>query len=118
MAEINIQRRTKQVPITITTSTASAVTLYLDDFAGGSISVGTLAAAVTTLQMWGGGSASDTFRRLYNADGSSADITLNPSTAVGGVYSLPDAVFGVPCLEIVAAHTAATGASAVVTLKS
>jgi hypothetical protein len=118
MSEIKMRRRSRQVPITLTTSTASAVTLFLEDFAGGVVDVGTLASGVTTLQMWGGSAEGGTFRRVYNADGSVADITLSPSTAVGGVYALPDAVFGVPFLEIIAGNTAGTGVVATVTLKS
>lgn len=118
MSEMKIRRRSRQVPITLTTSTASATTLYLEDFAGGVIEVGTVAAAVTTLQMWGSSSDGGTFRRVYNTDGSVADITLTPSTAVGGMYALPDAVFGVPYLEIVAGNAAGTGVAATVTLKS
>lgn len=118
MPEIKMRRRSRQVPITLTTSTASSATLYLEDFAGGVVDVGTLASGVTTLQMWGASSETGTFRRLYNTDGSVADITLSPSTAVGGVYALPDAVFGVPYLEVLAGNTAGTGVAATVTLKS
>lgn len=45
MSEIKIRRRSRQVPITLTTSTASATTLYLEDFAGGVIDIGTIATA-------------------------------------------------------------------------
>ena len=118
MSEIKIRRRSRQVPITLTTSTASATTLYLEDFAGGVIDIGTIATAATTLQMWGSSTDDGTFKRLYNTDGSVADITLTPSTSVGGVYALPDAVFGVPFLEVVVGNTAGTGVTATVTLKS
>jgi hypothetical protein len=118
MSEVLIRRRSRQIPITLTTSTATAVTLNMGDFSGGVVDIGTLATAVTTLQMWGGSAADATFRRLYNADGSVADITLAPSTAVGGVYALPDAVFGVPFLEVIAGNTAGTGVLATITLKS
>ncbi len=60
----------------------------------------------------------DAYMRIYNTDGSVADITLTPSTAVGGVYALPDAVFGVPFLEVLAGSAAGTGVAAVITLKS
>lgn len=118
MSEMKMRRRSRQVPITLTTSTASATTLYLEDFAGGVVDIGTIATAATTLQMWGGSSEAGTFKRVYNTDGSVADITLTPSTAVGGVYALPDAVFGVPYLEIIVGNTAGTGVTATVTLKS
>jgi hypothetical protein len=118
MSEIKMRRRSRQVPITLTTSTASAATLFLEDFAGGVIDIGTIATAATTLQMWGGSTEGGTFKRLYNTDGSVADITLTPSTATGGIYALPDAVFGVPFLEVVVGNTAGTGVAATVTLKS
>lgn len=118
MSEIKMRRRSRQVPITLTTSTASATTLLLEDFAGGVIDIGTMATAVTTLQMFGGSAEGGTFRRVYNYDGSVADITLTPSTSVGGVYALPDAVFGVPYLEVLVGNTAGTGASAIITMKS
>jgi hypothetical protein len=118
MSEMKIRRRSRQVPITLTTSTASATTLYLEDFAGGVVEIGTIATAATTLQMWGSSAEGGTFRRVYNTDGSVADITLTPSTAVGGMYALPDAVFGVPYLEVIVGNTAGTGVAAIVTLKS
>lgn len=118
MSEIKMRRRSRQIPITLTTSTANATTLFFDDFAGGVVDLGTIATAATTLQMWGASAEGGTFRRLYNTDGSVADITLAPSTAVGGVYSLPDACFGVPFLEVLVGNTAGTGVTATVTLKS
>lgn len=118
MSEIKIRRRSRQVPITLTTSTSSATTLYLEDFAGGVIDIGTIATAATTLQMWGGSTEAGTFRRVYNTDGSVADITLAPSTSVGQVYALPDACFGLTYLEVLVGNTAGTGASAVITMKS
>ena len=118
MSEIKIRRRSRQVPITLTTSTASATTLYLEDFAGGVIDIGTIATAATTLQMWGGSTEAGTFRRVYNTDGSVTDITLAPSTSVGAVYNLPDACFGLTYLEVLVGNTAGTGASAVITMKS
>jgi hypothetical protein len=118
MSEIKMRRRSRQVPITLTTSTASATTLYLEDFAGGVIDIGTIATAATTLQMWGGSTEGGTFRRVYNTDGSVADITLTPSTAVGGIYNLPDACFGLPYLEVIVGNTAGTGVAATITMKS
>jgi hypothetical protein len=118
MSEIKMRRRSRQIPITLTTSTASATTLFLEDFAGGVVDIGTIATAATTLQMWGASSEGATFRRLYNADGSVADVTLAPSTAVGTIYDLPAAVFGLPFLEVLVGNTAGTGVAATITLKS
>lgn len=118
MSEIKMRRRSRQIPITLTTSTVSATTLYLEDFAGGVVEIGTIATAATTLQMWGASDEGGTFRRLYNTDGSVADVTLAPSTSVGTMYALPDAVFGVPFLEVLVGNTAGTGVTATITLKS
>lgn len=118
MSEVYIRRRSQHVPITLTTSTANATTLELEDYAGGIIELGTIATAATTLQMWGASSVGGTFRRLYNSDGTVANITTAPSTSVGQIYSLPDAVFGLPCLQILVGHADGTGVTATVTLKS
>lgn len=118
MSEIKMRRRSRQVSITLTTSTVSATTLYLEDFAGGVIDIGTIATAATTLQMWGASAEGGTFRRLYDSAGAVADITLAPSTAVGGVYALPDACFGLPYLEVLAGNAAGTGVAATITTKS
>ena len=118
MSEIKMRRRSRQVPITLTTSTANATTLYLEDFAGGVVDIGTLSTNATTLQMWGASAKGGTFRRLYNTDGSVADVTLAPSTSVGTMYALPNAVFGVPFLEVLVGNTAGTGVAATITLKS
>lgn len=119
--EPKIRRKYKSFPISLTTATASATTLRLDDVAGGAIFIGTHAtsSASQTLQLWGAATPDATsFGRVYAADGSAADITLAPSTATPQVYSLPDAAFGLGAVRLVPATTHATAATAIVMLKT
>jgi hypothetical protein len=118
MSEIKIKRRTRQVPITLGTATAAAATLRLDDMAGAVVSLGTMLTASATLQMFGAIDEAGPYRRVFNADGSAADITLSPSSTDGRVYSLPDAVFALPFLRIVSGATNSTGTVGVVSFKS
>jgi len=118
MSEIKIKRRARTIALTIGTATADATSLRLDDMAGGVISVGTIATAASTLQLYGATSEAGEYRRVYGSDGAAADITLAPSTSAGQVYSLPDAVYALPFVKIVSGSTAATAIGAVVNLKS
>lgn len=118
MSEIKMRRRTRQVTITLHTTTALATTIRMEDYAGGVVDLGTMSTNAATLQMWGASSEGGTYRRLYKTDGSVADITLAPSTAAGRIYALPDEVFAVPYLEILSGTTNSTGTVGIVTLKS
>ena len=86
--------------------------------AGAVVSFGTMSTNASTLQMWAGTTPTGTFRRLYKADGSVADLTLAASSTDGRAYALPDEVFGVEYLKIVSATTNSTGTVGVVMLKS
>jgi len=68
--------------------------------------------------MWVSATAGGTFRRLYKADGSVADLTLAASSTDGRAYSLPDEVFGCEFLKIVGATTNSTGTVGYVMFKS
>ena len=118
MSEIKIKRRLRSVSVTLSTALSSCETIRMDDMAGGVISMGTVSTNASTLQVYGSDDASATFRRVYGADGSAADITLAPSTSVGTIYALPDAAFALPFAKIVSGDTHSTGVSAVVALKS
>jgi hypothetical protein len=118
MADAQIYRRTRTVDITLTTATSSATTLQLDDMAGAVVSFGTMSTNASTLQMWGCDTQGGTYKRVYKADGTVADVTLAPSTAAGRIYAMPDEVYALPFLKILSAHTAATGVAGVVVFKS
>jgi len=118
MADNIISRKNRDIDITLATATASATTLDMRDVAGAVVSFGTMSTNASTLQMWAGTTPTGTFRRLYKADGSVADLTLAASSTDGRAYALPDEVFGVEYLKIVSATTNSTGTVGVVMLKS
>jgi hypothetical protein len=118
MSEIKIRRRSRDIPITLHTSTVLATTVRMEDFAGGVVEFGTMSTNATSLQMWGASSDTGPWRQLFKADGSPATVALAPSTAVGRMYALPDEVFAVPYLEIISATTNSTGTAGIVSLKS
>jgi len=118
MSELKIRRRSRQVAVTLHTAVASCTELRLDDFAGGAIDLGTLSTSATTLQMWAASEAGGSYRRVRKVDGTAADVTLASSTAEGRVYALPDEVYAVPFLKVVAGEAAANGVPGIVTLKS
>ena len=118
MSEILIRRRQREVEITLHTATSSATTINLTDMAGGLVSFGTMSTNAATLQMFGAVDSAAEFRRLYNTDGSAADVTLTPSSTAGRIYVLPDAVFALPYLKLVSGTTNSTGTTGIVSLKS
>lgn len=118
MSQVKIKRYLRSVDITLHSTTTLATTLRLDDMAGGVVSLGTMSTNSNSLQTWGCNTESGSFRRIYNADGSAADITLAPSSTDGRIYALPDAVFAAPFLKIVSATTNSTGTAGIVSLKS
>jgi hypothetical protein len=118
MADNILSRKNRDIDITLFTATASATTLDMRDVAGAVVSLGTMSTNASTLQMWAGTTPAGTFRRLYKADGSVADLTLAASSTDGRAYALPDEVFGVEYLKIVSATTNSTGTLGLVSLKS
>jgi hypothetical protein len=118
MPEQKIRRKFKAISVTLSTATAAATTLRWDDVAGGTLEMGTVSTAASTIQVWASESESTAFGRLYNTDGSAADITLSPSTTESRVYALPDACYGAGALKLVAGSTAATAAVCIVTMKT
>lgn len=118
MSHVRIKRYERDVPITLHSTTSLATTLRLDDMAGGVVAFGTMSTNSASLQMWGSNETAGSFGRVYNADGSAADITLSPSSTQGRIYALPDAVFALPFLKIVSGATNSTGTTGIVSLKS
>ena len=118
MSEPKIRRKFKALSVTIATATAGATTIRWDDVAGGTLEMGTVATAATSIQVWASDSESSAFGRLYNTDGSAADITLSASTTEARVYALPDACYGAGAIKLVAGQAAGTATTAVVTLKT
>jgi hypothetical protein len=118
MSHVKIKRLTRDVNITLHSATSLATTLRLDDMSGGVVHVGTMSTNSNSLQLWGSTVEAGPFRRLYNADGSAADITLAPSSTDGRAYALPDAAFGLEFVKIVSATTNSTGTTGIVALKT
>jgi hypothetical protein len=118
MSEPKIRRKFKTVAVTMATVTASATTLRWDDVAGGALEMGTVSTNAATIQVWASDGVTTSFGRLYNSDGSAADITLAPSTTEFRMYALPDAVYGCGAIKLVSANTHSTAAVAFVTLKT
>lgn len=118
MSHQTIKRYERDVNITLHTTTTLATTVRLNDVAGGVVAFATMNTNAATLQMWGSSTEGGTFGRLYNVDGSAADITLSPSSTQGRVYALPDAVFGLGYLKIVSGTTNSTGTTGIVSLKT
>lgn len=118
--EPKIRRKFKAIPITLTTSSASAATIRFDDIAGGLLLVGTQSTNATTVQIWAAAdtSASTGWCRVRDDSGSAKDITLSPSSTEGRAYQLPDAVYGAGVIRLVAGSTNGTSAVCVVTLKT
>jgi hypothetical protein len=118
MADSILSRKARDFDIVLTTATAAATTLDMRDVAGGVVSFGTMNTNSATLQMWIGAASAGTFRRLYKADGSAADLTLAASSTDGRAFALPDEVFAAEFLKIVSGTTHSTGTAGVVMLKS
>jgi hypothetical protein len=118
MSHVTIRRLTQQVPATLSTAASTATTLSLEGFSGVVVDFGTLSTSATSIQIFGASSEDSPFRQLRKPDGSAVSLTLVPSTSVGGIYALPDEVFGVSFLKLVAGQAAAEGVVGVVTLKS
>jgi hypothetical protein len=118
MADNILSRKNRDIDITLHTATASATTLDMRDVAGAVVSFGTMSTNAATVQMWVGTSTAGTFRRLYKADGSAADLTLAASSTDGRAFALPDEVFAAEFLKIVSGTTHSTGTAGVVMLKS
>ena len=118
MPDAILYRKHRDFDITLHTATSLATTLDMRDVAGAVLSLGTISTNSASLQMWVGATPTGTFRRLYKADGSVADLTLAPSSTDGRAYSLPDEVFGTEYLKIVSATTNSTGTVGFVMFKS
>ncbi len=118
MSEPKIRRKFKAVPVTLSTAVATATALRWDDVAGGTLEMGTVSTAATSIQVWASDATAGTFGRLYDASGSAADITLAPSATEARVYALPDACYGAGAIKLVAGQAAATAAVCIVTMKT
>lgn len=114
MSQVKIKRLFRVVTATVTTATSTCTTLRMDDMAGAVLELPTITTNAATIQVWGNDTESGSFCQLYGADGSTASITLAPSTTNRTAYALPDAAYALPYLKLVAANTNATATVSVV----
>ena len=118
MSEVDIVRRDKSVSVTLATTTSSASTVRLEDAAGAIVSFGTMHTSSSTIHVYGSAEEDGPYRRLYDSVGSPANITLQPSTSVGAMYALPDAIFALPYGKLVSGDEYSTGVSGTIMFKS
>lgn len=114
--EPKIKRKYRSFPISLTTSTATAVSIRFDDVAGASVILGSGGTAATSIDVWAADTPSSTHGRLYK-DGSAISVTLSQDATLPRVYPLPDEAFACGSVKLVANNEAATSVSCVVMLK-
>jgi hypothetical protein len=94
MSDSKIRRKAKSYTVTLATAVAAVDAVPMVDMAGGVVSVGTMSTNASALNLYVSDEEDGTYRQLHDSVGSPANITLQPSTAVGKAYALPDAAFG------------------------
>jgi hypothetical protein len=114
MSQVKIKRNFRVVTATVATATASCTTLRMEDMAGAVIELPTITTNAATINVWGNDTDTGSFCQLYSSDGSVASITLAPSTVNRTAYALPDAVYAMPYVKLVAANTNATAVTTIV----
>ena len=117
MSEAKIRRKSKTYPFTLSTATASCVTIPMFDMAGGLVEVGTMNTNATQINLWVADTTNGPFYQLYDKDGSVVKITLSASTADGRAYSMPDETFAAHFIKFVSATTNSTGTVGTVMFK-
>jgi len=117
MSDSKIRRKAKAYDATLYTAVASCVAVPMVDMAGGVVSVGTMSSNASALNVYVSEEENGTFVQLHDNVGSPANITLQPSTAVGKAYALPDAAFAAQWVKLASSTTNSTGVVATVTMK-
>jgi hypothetical protein len=115
--EPKIKRKFRSFGVSLTTTEPTSLAIRVDDVAGGSLVMGTVAASATTLSVWGAADTNGPFGLLRGPDGEAVSIRLSPSSSEPSVYPFPDECYGAGAIKIVADQTAATDAACVVMLK-
>jgi hypothetical protein len=113
MSENILSHRTRSGAVAVSTAVAVSSTIDVRDMAGGIVHVSG-ATATATISCYGSGDGV-TFAELYGFDGQPATITVGAS---GGAAPLPDAMYPLRFLRLVAGTDLGTSASVVVSLKS
>lgn len=113
MTIIRVRRESRAVSVSLGTSTSSATTLSVAGMAGGAVVVSGLTSSATITLF--GSSDGVSFSPLLDASGAQATVVLHAGDTV---VSLPDAVYPLRLLKLVADADAGTAASVTVSLKS
>lgn len=108
MSQVKIKKLSRVVTATVATTTGVSTTLRLEDMTFAAVQLPTITTNASSIQVWGNTTDTGTFAQLYNSGGTAASITLTPSTVNQTMYSLPDAVFAVPYIKLVAANANST----------
>jgi|OM-RGC.v1.028695538 hypothetical protein len=116
MAELKILRRSKSHAINVGTNVIGSTSCRLEDAAIGIVIVRSASTAATSLEVWAGHAADETFVPLADSDGNSVAIALN--TTGDHAYSLPLAAAGARHFKLVANAALGTAASVSVSIKS
>lgn len=114
MAEPRIRRKFRTFSISVGTAVAESTAIRFDEFAGGTIQIGTQVTAAefsTTLQLWASPSVDGTYTRVYDAGGNAANITLVKDSVNSTSYQMPDAAFAAGAIKLVAGSTHLTSAT-------
>lgn len=117
MSDSKIRRKAKAYDVTLYTAVASCAAVPMVDMAGGVVSVGTMNSNASALNVYVSDEEDGTYVQLHDSAGSESSITLQPSTADGKAYALPDAVFAAQWIKLVSSTTNSTGVVAIVTMK-
>jgi hypothetical protein len=113
MSDSVLSHRTRSGDVAVSTAVAVSSTIDVRDMAAGMVYVSGVTASAT-ISLFGSGDGV-TFAALYGFDGQAATITVPAS---GGTSVLPDAVYPLKFLRLVADTDLGTSATVTVSLKS
>ena len=113
MSELLCSHRTRNLPVTVGTAVQSSTAMLMGDMAAGMVIVEGV-TVTHTLTVYGS-SDGTTFAPLYGHDGQAAAM---PVAADGGACVMPDAVYPLRFVKLVADASLGTAATVVISLKS
>lgn len=135
MSTFTIHRRQRSHAITVGTAVAQSSTIRFDEVAGAAVLVNNPSTAVSVLRVYGSWN-DEAFSQLFDSSGSEATISIfrlsgtavdtvgtatvqiTIYTAQNATYSLPDSVFPLTFLRLVADANLGTAATVSISAKS
>lgn len=139
MSDIGIQRRSRSFPVIVGTAVSDSSSVPMDDAAGAAVSLSAPSSSVTTLHIYGSDHPAGTFRKLDGTgitlvrlseqlcttitvvDGTNSFTQTTCTTfysSVSGHYVMPDGVFPVGAIKLVANGPLGAGVDVRVITKS